>query len=228
MRLFPSPRPNFHQYLFPQTAIHKFNDLQDTINYFLAPIPTSGKSSFTHTSLAAKKGLGSSAALDPMWAGGSCLGHEGPIACEYRLIKPSVAIITIGLMDVRYQTQTKLFRTNIEQIVQLSMKQGIIPVLTNIVVLPNQDALSFDVSMQVDNILLDIADQYQIPHINLWRAVQSLPDLGIGPDHTHMRHVVGSYCDFTGAEQAVGGTLRNLLTLEALDTLRRNVLASTN
>jgi hypothetical protein len=206
-----------------QCNLGPFNYLQDTIHYFLASVPNSDKNSFTHSSIAAQKGLSSSAALDPMWAGAGCLSNENPAMCEYHHIKPSIAIIMIGLMDVRYKTSPDLFRSNIQKLVQSSIDQGVIPVLTNIIVLPNQETLSFDVAIQIDEILLDIAEQYNIPLINLWRAVQSLPKFGIGPDQTHLHHVIGSFCDFNGAEQVVGGTLRNLLTLEALDELRREI-----
>lgn len=206
-----------------QCDLGPFNYLQDTIHYFLASVPNSDKNSFTHTSIAAQKGLSSSAALDPMWAGDGCLSNENPAMCEYRHVKPSIAIIMVGLMDVRYKTSPDLFRANIERLVQISMDQGVIPVLTNIVVLPGQEALSFDISIQLNGILLDVADQYNVPLINLWRAVQSLPEFGIGPDQTHLRHVIGSFCNFTGAEQTIGGTLRNLLTLEVLDEIRREV-----
>ena len=73
--------------------------------------------------------------------------------------------------------------------------------------------------------LLDIARDEQVPLINLWSAAQTLPDEGIGPDHTHLKAQVGSYCSFDGAQQQYGGTLRNLLTLQALDQLRQNVLS---
>jgi hypothetical protein len=207
-----------------QCDLGPFNYLQDTISYFSVPVPQSDKNSFTHTSIAARKGLSSSAALDPMWAAGNgCAPNENPVACEYRRFQPSIAIIMVGLMDVRYNTAPDLFRSNIEQLIQMTINEGVIPVITNIIVIPEQQTLSFDVALRIDDILLDIADQYQIPMINLWRAVQPLPNYGIGPDRTHLRHVVGSFCDFTGAEQTIGGTLRNLLTLETLDELRRNV-----
>jgi len=207
-----------------QCDLGPFNYLQETINYFSTPVPDNNKNSFTHSSAAAKNGLSSSAALDPMWAGSVCSPGENSVTCEYHQLKPSVAIIMLGLMDVRYKTPPDLFRSNIEQLVQTSIEQGVIPVLTNIVVMPGQESLSIDTAMQINSILLDVADQYNIPLINLWRAIQSLPDFGIGPDHTHLRYVVGSYCNFTGAEESIGGTLRNLLTLETLDELRRNVL----
>jgi hypothetical protein len=111
-----------------------------------------------------------------------------------------------------------------EQVVQESIEQGVIPVLTNNIVLPDQETLSFELSIENNIALLDIADEYQTPLINLWAAVQTLPDYGIGPDRTHLKAAVGSFCSFDGAEQTLGGTLRNLLTLRALDEIHRFVM----
>jgi hypothetical protein len=199
-----------------------YDDLQSTINFFSASYDSGQSNSFTHSSVAAQNGLSSSAALDPMWADGVCKADESPVTCEYRLTKPSIAIIMLGLMDVRYQTAVDDYRNNLEQVIQASVDQGIIPVLTTLVVLPDQETLSYDLSLQFNAVMVDLSDTYQIPLINLWSAAQALPSLGIGPDRTHLKQKIGAFCDFTGAEQSVGGTLRNLLTLEALDAIRQN------
>lgn len=200
-----------------------YMDLQQTIDFFSVPPDAKAANSFVRQSLAAKEGLSSAAALDPFWAGDDCEANEGPLACEYRLVKPSVAMMMLGLMDVRYK-HADSFRANIEKVIQLSMDKGVIPVLTTIIVLPDQERLSFDDSIRINNHMLDMADQYGVPLINLWEAVQTLPDYGIGPDRTHLKHRIGEFCSFDGSEQELGGTLRNLLTLQALDELRQNVL----
>lgn len=200
-----------------------FADLQETINFFSVPPTSEEANSFVRQSVAAKEGLSSAAALDPFWAGAGCAPNEGPLACEYRLIKPSVAVMMLGLMDVRYK-HAESFRANIEKVILLSIDHGVIPVLTTIIVLPDQERLSFDDSIRINNHVLDMADRYGIPIINLWAAVQPLPDYGIGPDRTHLKARLGQFCSFDGAEQELGGTLRNLLTLQALDELRRTVL----
>ena len=132
----------------------------------------------------------------------------------------------LGLMDVRYATDAGSYGDNMERIVQASIEQGVIPVLTNNIVLPDQETLSFDLSIQNNIELLDIAETYQTPLINLWAAVQTMPNYGIGPDRTHLKHEVGSFCSFNGPEQELGSTLRNLLTLQALDEIRRFVMGS--
>ncbi len=201
----------------------QYSDLQSTIDYYSVSHDGGESNSFTHTSVAAQNGLSSNGMLDPMWAGDGCQGNEDPVTCEYRRARPSMAIIMIGLMDTRYGTDPALYHDNLETVVQYSIEAGVIPILTTFVVLPDQETLSFDLSILYDAALLDLADEYQIPLINLWAAAQDLPEMGIGPDRTHLKQKIGAYCDFTGAEQQVGGTLRNLLTLEALDTIRVTV-----
>jgi hypothetical protein len=104
-----------------------------------------------------------------------------------------------------------------EELVTTSIEQGVIPVLSTIVFLPERDV--YPLSLQFNMTIMDIAEEYQIPLINLWAAVQSLPDVGIGPDRSHLRAQVGRFCTFDGTEQELGGTLRNLLNLQALDQL---------
>ncbi len=204
-----------------------YSYLQETIDYFSEAAPREGQAnSFTNFSLAADNGYSSASALDPFWAIAPCASNESPVMCEYRIARPSIAIIMLGLMDVRYATDAGSYGDNMERIVQVSIEQGVIPVLTNNIVLPDQETLSFDLSIQNNVELLDIAEAYQTPLINLWAAVQTLPNYGIGPDRTHLKAAVGSFCSFNGPEQELGGTLRNLLTLQALDEIRRFVMGS--
>ena len=202
--------------------------LQPTVDYFSAAPSEADANSFTHirNSLTARKGFNSAAVLDPFWAtSGACYPGESPLLCEYRTIKPSVAIIMLGGIDAAdLKLSTAAYNANMRAIVQTSVQQGIIPVLTTFVVLPDRGEI-YERSLEFNMMLLDIARDEQIPLINLWAAAQTLPDDGIGPDHTHLKAQVGSFCAFDGAQQLYGGTLRNLLTLQTLDQLRQNVLS---
>ena len=202
-----------------------YEALWETVEHFsVAPRPNQ-RNSFTNDSAAAEMGFSTSSVLDPFWAEPTlCERNENPLSCEYRLVKPSVAIILLGQIDINYggPAPVEQFRANMERIAQTSLEQGIIPVLNTIVFLPERDVWSL--SMEYNMAVLDIVEQYDIPLINLWRAVQSLPASGIGPDRSHLRAVVGKFCSFDGSETEIGGTLRNLLTLQALDMLRRTVL----
>lgn len=199
-----------------------YSYLQDTIDFYSMPVRDDVANSFVNstTSIAAHKGLGSASALDPFWATSPlCEGNESPVACEYRISQPSVSIILLGQIDINYTHETvDFYRANMEDIIQLSIDSGVVPVLTTLVFLPERD--EWVTSIEFNGVLLDLAEQYQIPVINMWRAAQPLPGYGIGPDRSHLSARVGSFCSFTGAEQELGGTLRNLLTLQMLDMLR--------
>ena len=196
--------------------------LHTTVNFFSVPPSPDLSNSFTHHSLSAGKGFSSAAVLDPFWAtDATCLADELPLACELRTIKPSVAIIMLGGIDVSAMS-TADYAANMTTIVELLIQQGVIPVLTTFVVLPGRDV--YEKSLEFNMRLLDLSQAEQIPLINLWTAAQTLPDDGIGPDHTHLKAEIGSFCAFDGGQTQYGGTLRNLLTLQALDQLRQNVL----
>ena len=197
--------------------------LRETVDYFSVPPSDKANNSFTHHSESASMGFNSASVLDPFWASAAtCAGGESPLMCEYRSIKPSVAVIMLGGIDVNDLT-TAEYGANLLRIVQTSIQQGVIPVLTTFVVLSNRDV--YPRSLEFNMLLLDIADEGQIPLINLWAAARMLPGEGIGPDGTHLKAEVGSFCAFDGGQHRLGGTLRNLLTLQALDALRVGVLA---
>ena len=196
--------------------------LQETIDYFSASPRDSVPNSFNTSGFAARDGLSMAGLLDPFWAiAPECGAGESPLLCEIRVNRPGIAIIMLGRGDVVFG-DPEGYRANTELVVQTSIDQGVIPVLTTFVLLP--DHIYWAETLQYDNILIDVAEEYQIPLINLWLAVQTLPAYGIEPYVSHLHHAVGEFCNFTGSELAYGGTLRNLLTLQALDEIRRAVM----
>ncbi|MFN8528639.1 MAG: SGNH/GDSL hydrolase family protein [Anaerolineae bacterium] len=208
-----------------QPGICEYGDtyayLQDTTHYFSTVMDGTAHNSFTHDSQTADRGFNTESIFDPFWASDEvCAADESPLMCEYRTTRPAAAVIMLGGIDVN-SLDAERYGANMRAIVEMSIRNGVVPILTTFVVLPDRDV--YPLSLEFNMALLDIAERYQIPVINLWAAAQALPDMGIGPDHTHLKAHVGSFCDFTGAEQEYGGTLRNLLTLEALDMLRRDV-----
>lgn len=199
--------------------------LRDTVAHFSAPLATGARTSFTHQSAAARMGFNTAAVLDPFWApSGQCARGESPLMCEYRRSAASISVIMLGGRDV-LAMDAETYRANMTQIVGQSIAAGVIPALTTFIVLPERGEL-YDKSIAFNLALLDIAESAGIPLINLWAAAESLPDHGIGPDRSHLKARVGAYCAFDGAERELGGTLRNLLTLQMLDRLRRSLAAS--
>ncbi len=205
-----------------------YSYLQETVDFFSVPPQEGERNSFDSFSVAAVNGLSTAGAMDPFWADAEvCQSNESPLACEYRLVQPSIALIMLGLMDVEYYEADES-RDFMRAIMDFSIEQGVIPVWTTFPVLADNDEghPSWERSLYFNAAILDVVEEYQTPLINLWAGVQLLPDNGIGPDRVHLAQVVGEFCSFTGSEQRIGGTLRNLLTLQALDMLRRNVLSN--
>lgn len=204
----------------------EYEALQESINYYSSVSPLKGlRNSFDSDSIAAHKGFSSFSLLDYMWAESElCVFGELPTECEYRVVRPASVVIMLGVMDIQYFTADE-YKANMAQIIEKSSEMGVIPILTTFVVMRERstDKLDWGKSILFNNALLDLAEEYEIPLINLWREAQRLPDSGIGLDETHLAYPTGQFCDFTGAQDLYGGTLRNLLTLIALDMLRRDV-----
>jgi hypothetical protein len=205
-----------------------YSYLQETVDFFSVSPQQGEDNSFNSFSVAAVNGLSTTAALDPFWADADvCQANESPLGCEYRLVHPSVALIMLGIMDADTPDfDVNESRDNIRAIMDFSIEQGVIPVWTTFPALADNedDHPSWVNTVYFNGAVLDVAEEYQTPVINLWQGVQSLSNNGIGPDRIHLAQTVGAFCSFTRYEQSVGGTLRNLLTLQALDLLRRNVL----
>lgn len=201
----------------------EYEPLRATVDFFSVSPDGEDANSFTHESIAAFRGFTTTAVLDPFWATDArCEGGESPLLCEYRVARPSVAVIMLGGRDVLALT-ADAYRQSMTEIVEISILRGVIPLLTTFVVLEER-ADVYPLSLEMNMALLDIAQSAQIPLINLWAAARDLPDHGIGPDRSHLKARVGDFCNFDGAEAELGGTLRNLLTLQALDALRDGVL----
>ncbi len=106
---FDTPDYNLGQYAY----------LQDVLNYY--------RGSYGRDSLAVRRGLHSWSWNNPTWADkDQCLPDEGPVACEYRVFKPSVSFIVLGSNDVGVP---EYFRTSMEDLVQFTIDQGVIPII---------------------------------------------------------------------------------------------------
>jgi hypothetical protein len=191
-----------------------YDYLEDTISFFGASV--------AELSVAARVGMASYVAFDPMWADPYiCDLGETPLECEFRLKQPSIALIMFGGNDVRH-TNVEGYTHNMRDIIELCLERGIIPVLSTFVFLP--DASLGDRSAAFNLALIDLAHEYEIPLINLWSAAQVIPGLGLEGDGVHMTHSGFRYLKFdTGHEAWYGVPLRNLLTLVMLDELRRTL-----
>jgi len=194
-------------------SLGAYADLAPTINYF--------KGSFSRISSAAVGGFSTAKVLDPANDRGPCNGGETPLACEYRVNKPSVALILLGTGD---QHSWQGFEARYRTVIEYTIKQGIVPVL----ITKADDLESKEDTAPVgftNSTIRRLAQEYDIPLLDLRQAVQSLPNLGCGPDGFHYNSPPdGQTTNFDAAHLTYGFNMRNLTALQALDALRRYVL----
>jgi len=176
--------------------------------------------SLAQPSLASRTSLATFVLLDPSKTNTSqCQPDETLLSCEYRLKKPSIAVISFGYNDVLASTDAQ-YGERMRQIVRESLAAGVIPLLSTFSVDPDSavwwQAVNFNIQ------LVQIANEFQVPLVNLWAAARILPEYGLEADRTHMKNSGFTYLRFQGGEEAYSGVaLQNLLTIRALDELRR-------
>jgi hypothetical protein len=182
-------------------------DLQPAIDYF--------KGSFGRPSLAAKNGLNTAGLLTTLWTGDQCLSKETLLDCQYRLDHPAFAIISLGTNESYYVHHTPgVFETNLRAIIEDTMAQGIVPILST-----KADNLEGDNSINAT--IARLAVEYELPLWNFWLAAQPLPNQGLA-DVSHLTSV--SYLNFVDFSIPhsldYGMQVRNLTALEMLNFLR--------
>lgn len=186
----------------------------------LQPVIDAFGETLAYDSMAAYDGLVTTAALDPAFANPlACEPGESPLRCEYRVHNPSVAIIMFGAQDLLF-TPPDLFDRNLRQIVHETIQAGVIPVLSTF---PGNLSM-WDISLRYNQIVVQIALDYDVPLINLWAALETLPHQGLDDDGRHLSTPITQAGDLTAGNLLQGYTMRNLVTLEALDVIWRNVL----
>jgi LysM repeat protein len=158
---FDTPDYNLGQYAY----------LQDVLDYY--------RGSYGRDSLAVRRGLHAWSWNNSTWADkDQCLPDEGPVACEYRVFKPSVAFIVLGSNDVGVP---EYFRTSMEDLVQFTIEQGVIPIIVT-------KADRHEGDSNVNNIIMkETAAKFNVPLLDFDAVAGTMPNRGIDPaDGTHL------------------------------------------
>ncbi len=200
LKYFTWGRYNLGDYTALQPVIDTYGESMDDLSY------------------AASVGFVAGAVLDPMWANPEvCQPDESPLACEYRVHNPSVSVIMLGTQDVLLMTPEQ-FDTALREIVRETVAANIVPILSTF---PGN--LEFwDKSLQFNKIVVNIALDFDIPLINLWLALEGLPNHGLG-DSNHMSFPLTTPADLTQPNLTTGYPMRNLVTLQTLDNVWRAI-----
>lgn len=190
-----------------------FAYLQSTIDFF--------RGSFGNDSPAAIGGFNTIKVLEPGSAPAWCNG-QSPIECEYSRTRPSVALILLGTGD---QHNWQSFEGNYRRIIETSINMGVIPVL----ITKADDLECRDNSAPcgfINGKIAQLAYEYQVPLLNLRQVMDRLPQGGTTGDGFHYNFPPDQKSAyFTSDYLQYGYNQRNLTALQALDVLRRQVIA---
>lgn len=184
--------------------------LQPAVDYFAGSHGREGT--------AVRKGFHSWTVTDPLWADKAiCQANETPIACEIRLHNPAIIIIRLGSNDAGVP---QMFNQNVRQIVELAIANGVIPVI-------GTKADRFEGSNANNDILRQIAAEYQLPLWDFDVAAQMIPGRGLDVDNVHLTtfyaHDYGSPVAFQR-----GHGVHNLTALMMLQALLDEVILPGN
>ena len=203
--------------------LHAYSELQPVIDYFAAASARQDTNSFAYTSLSAKVGWRARAVLSPASADPAfCQPDESPLACEYRVVQPAVALIMLGTNDVPF-TPAEEYEADMRRVIELTLERGIIPVVSTI---PPLFRTGLEGRAELLNqVLVKLAREYDVPLWDYWASLQGLPNSGMAGDGVHPTwSPAGHSADFTPEYLQYGMTVRNLTGLYVLDALWREVI----
>jgi LysM repeat protein len=213
-------------FLYPigrgEYSLHGYTYLQPMIDFYSEEWARTNNS-FANLSLAAGIGWSAHALLSSDISHETLCGErEWPLECEYRLVKPSVALIMLGTNDVP-STPLSSYEQTMREILDTTIEYGIVPILSTIP--PIQMPGTEDRVESINNIIRNLAHEYDIPLLDYWAAMQGLPNEGLRSDGVHPSHApAGENADFTPENLQYGMPVRSLTALQALDLVWRTVL----
>lgn len=213
------------QFLYPigygQYNLGSYGSLSGVIGFFGAANARAGNS-FTNTSLAAVGGWTADKLLWPGNGYTEVCGSEIPLVCEYKLVRPAVALIMIGTNDSG-SGAAGVYADQLRQIVQITIDMGIVPVLSTIPP-KNFDGEQDARVDQWNQIIRATAAQFDIPLWDYYGQMVGLPNRGMSSDGLHPSVQPDGLISFTDDGLRYGYTVRNLGALQALDAVWRLVM----
>jgi PKD repeat protein len=205
--------PNFLRTIFNlDPNMSNIGELQATIDRF----NTTG--SFTRSSV----GVGTITAQDLLniTSNPACNGAETLLQCEMRLSTGSIVIVSIGYQDAVNNLDNGSFEAQINQIVQQALASNVIPVLMTIQ--PSTNPTVNDKIDDFNEIILNVANNSNVPVINTWRALNELPNQGLSGENPS---VDGNGAGYLSNTPTAGANARNYYTLVTLNDIVNTLFA---
>ena len=170
-------------YAFPKG----YEYLQQTVDWFAGH--------FNRESQAVRGGFNVASVFVPLQADPQfCRSGETPLACEFRLTRPSLALVS---METGFEGRTAaVYEKYMRQIIEFTLGQGALPILAT-------KADNFEGDHSINLATAKLALEYDLPLWNFWRAVQPLPNHGMDatrPDNFHISVEAWNVRSFTGLQ----------------------------
>lgn len=179
--------------------------LQETIDHF--------SGSFLRDSVATSGGMNVASVLSQFWADkGRCESKESPLACELRLHQPSIVLIS---MEESWGSNNKVenYEKYMRRIIEQVMDAGAVPILAT-------KADNVEGGHQINQAIVRLAHEYDIPLWNFWLAVQPLPQQGVMEDGFHL---TGPNFFNEPRNLKQGWPMRNFTALQVIDSVWRQL-----
>lgn len=172
-------------------------ELQPVLDYY--------QGSFDRAPLAARQGFTAASLMSPIWANREvCNKNEAPLACEIRVNRPLVALILLGTNDA---VNPPTFEKHMRRAIEYAISQDVLPII-------GTKADNIEGDHELNATMARLAQEYEIPLWNYWRAVQDLPGHGLQEDGAHLTFA-GPFFD-NPAVLKKAWPMRNLNALQVL------------
>lgn len=137
-----------------------------TVEYF--------RQSFITESITASNGLGVNSVLNPVFAAGAghseCGINETPLDCELRIRRPAIVMVAMGTNWVPHGEIS--FEKYLRQVLDRILQTGALPILAT-------KADNIEEDWKLNQAIAQVAYDYDLPMVNVWRSVQDLPNHGL-------------------------------------------------
>jgi hypothetical protein len=140
--------------------------MQETVQWF--------SGSMIADDITAVNGYGINTILDPAFglsAGyNQCLANETPLDCELRTRRPMIVLIGMGTNWIPHGEAS--FEKHLREIVDRVLETGALPILAT-------KADNVEGDWKLNQAIAQVAYDYDLPLVNVWRSVQDLPNHGL-------------------------------------------------
>ena len=175
--------------------------LEATREEYLAPVDGLGENSFDRVSSSA-------------YSGWTSIQAAAQVPGELAAVRPWAELVMIGTNDA-ISMNVPQYTANLERIVRETLAAGVVPVLSTV---PYNDTGTGGLRLwttTVNQVVADVADEFDVPVWNFWKALLGLPRDGLA-DGVHPDASPLGAADFNAASLQFGYNVRNLTGLQVL------------